>query len=132
MFLLNPQGLDNLYLKIILPQKWYILRILILNPYDVLCLVAQSCPTLCDPMDHSPPGSSVHGILQARILEWDAIPSSRGSSWPRDQTWVSCTAGGFCFWATREAQEYKLLKFLFLQNLFYMHSSSFFIKLIKL
>ena len=45
----------------------------------------QSCPTLCDPMDCSPPGSSVHGILQARILEWVAISSSRGSSQPRDQ-----------------------------------------------
>ena len=48
-------------------------------------LVSQSCPTLCDPMDCSPPGSSVHGILQARILEWVAIPFSRGSSQPRDQ-----------------------------------------------
>ena len=46
----------------------------------------QSCPTLCDPMDYSPPGSSVHGILQARILEWVAMPSSRGSSQPRDQS----------------------------------------------
>ena len=55
----------------------------------------QSCPTLCDPMDCSPPGSSVHGILQARILEWVAMPSSRGSSWPRDQTGVSCNVGGF-------------------------------------
>ena len=43
-----------------------------------------SCPTLCDPMDCSLPGSSVHGILQARILEWDTVPSSRGSSGPRD------------------------------------------------
>ena len=50
----------------------------------------QSCPTLCDPMDCSPPGSSVQGIFQARILEWMAISSSRGSSWPRDQTQVSC------------------------------------------
>ena len=50
----------------------------------VLCLVTQSCPTLYNPMDGSPPGSSVHGILQARILEWVAIPSSRGSSPPRD------------------------------------------------
>ena len=53
------------------------------------CSVIQLCPTLCDPMDCSPPGSSVHGILQARILEWVAIPFSRGSSWPRNQTWVS-------------------------------------------
>ena len=50
---------------------------------------AQSCLTLLDPMDCSPPGSSVHGILQARILEWVAIPFSRRSSQPRDQTQVS-------------------------------------------
>ena len=50
---------------------------------------------LCDPMDCSPPGSSVHGILQARVLEWDAMSSSRKSSPPRDRTWVSCIAGGF-------------------------------------
>ena len=55
--------------------------------------IAQSCPTLCDPVDCSPPGSSVHGILQARILEWVAISFSRGSSQPRDQTHVSRIAG---------------------------------------
>ena len=49
----------------------------------------QSCSTLCDPMDHSPPGSSVLGILQARVLEWVAISFSRGSSWTRDQTRIS-------------------------------------------
>ena len=66
--------------------------------------VAQSCPTLCDPMDCSPPGSSVHGILQARVLEWVAISFSRGSSRPRDQTWVSSIAGRcFTVSATREA-----------------------------
>jgi len=48
--------------------------------------VAQSCPTLCDPMDCSIPVSSVHGIFQARVLEWVAISFSRGSSWPRDWT----------------------------------------------
>ena len=53
----------------------------------------QSCQTLCDPMDSSPQGSSVHGILQARILEWVAMPSSRTSSPPRDRTHVSCS---FC------------------------------------
>ena len=58
-------------------------------------LVLQTCPTLCDPMDCNPPGSSVHGILQARILEWVAIPFSRGSSRPGDRTWVSCIAGRF-------------------------------------
>ena len=55
--------------------------------------VAQSCPTLCDPMDYSLPGSSVHGIFQARVLKWVAISFSRGSSGPRDQTWVSCIVG---------------------------------------
>ena len=55
-------------------------------------------------MDCSLPGSSVHGILQARILEWVAISFSRGSSWPRDRSRVSCVAGGFFTdWATREA-----------------------------
>ena len=58
-------------------------------------LISQSCPTLCDPMDCNPPGSSVHGILQARILEWVVIPFSRGSSQPRDWTQVSWIAGRF-------------------------------------
>ena len=58
-------------------------------------LISQSCPTLCDPMDCNPPGSSVHGISQAIILEWIAISFSRGSSQPRDQTQVSCIAGRF-------------------------------------
>ena len=52
--------------------------------------VTWSCPTLCDPKYCSPPGSSVHGILQARILEWVAISSSKGSSQPRDRNCVSC------------------------------------------
>ena len=66
--------------------------------------VARSCPTLCDPMDCSPPGSSVHGILQARIPKWAAISLSRGSSWPRDWTQVSYIAGRFfTIWATKEA-----------------------------
>ena len=60
-----------------------------------------------NPMDCSPPGSFIHGILQARILEWVAISSSRGSSWPRDQTYISCIAGSFLtHWATREAPSY--------------------------
>ena len=56
---------------------------------------AQLCLTLCDPVDCSPPGSSVHGILQARILEWVAVPFSRKSSQPRGRTQVSHIAGGF-------------------------------------
>ena len=69
-------------------------------------LVAQLCPTLCDPLNCSPPGSSVHEIFQARILKWVAFPFSKGSSQPRDWTQVSCTAGRFfTIWATREASE---------------------------
>ena len=65
--------------------------------------VAQSCPTLCDPMDCSPPGSSIHGILQARTLEWVAISFSRGSSQARDKTRVSRLVGRrFTIWATRD------------------------------
>ena len=56
-------------------------------------LVTQPRPTLCDPMDCGPPGSSVHGILQTRVLEWLAIPSSRESSWPRDQTLLGVSVG---------------------------------------
>ena len=70
----------------------------------VKVLVAQLCLSFWDPADCSPPGSTVHGILQARILEWVAIPFSRGSSQPRDRTWVFCIVGGlFLIWATREA-----------------------------
>ena len=62
--------------------------------------VAQLCQTLCDPMDSSLPGSTVHGIFQARILEWAAISFSRGSSQPRDRTPVSCIADRrFTVWA---------------------------------
>ena len=55
--------------------------------------VTQSCPTLCNPIDHSLPGSAVHGIFQARVLEWVAVSFSRGSSRPRDQTQVSSIVG---------------------------------------
>ena len=75
--------------------------------YMCVCLVAQLCLTLCNPLDCCPSGSFVHGILQTRILEWVAMPSSRGSSQPRDQTQVSCIADGFLtVWVTREAQLY--------------------------
>ena len=67
--------------------------------------VAQSCPTLCDPMDCSLQGFSVHGTFQARVLEWVAIAFSRGSSQPRDQTQVSHITGRrFTIWATREVR----------------------------
>ena len=71
-------------------------------------LAAQSCRTLSNFTDCSPPGSSAHGIFQARILEWAAISSSRRSSWPRDRTRVSHIAGRFfTIWATREACLYE-------------------------
>ena len=70
-----------------------------LNTYILICVCVYVCvcvhkslqsrPTLCDPMDHSQPGSSVHGIFQGRILEWVAMPSSKRSSRPRDQTFIS-------------------------------------------
>ena len=67
--------------------------------------VAQSCPTLCDPMDCSLPGSSIHQIFQARILKWVAISFSRRTFQPRDWTQVSHIVGRrFTIWATREAQ----------------------------
>ena len=66
-------------------------------------LIAQTCPTLCDPMDCSLPDSPVHGICQARTLEWVAIPFSRGSTLSRNQTGVSLPASRFfTFWATRD------------------------------
>ena len=74
-----------------------------------ICLYSftKSCPTLCDLMDCSPPGSSAQGILQARILEWVAISFSTGFFWPRDQTSVSCIAGRlFIVRATRKVPEY--------------------------
>ena len=69
------------------------------------CSLARSCATLCNPWtDRTPPGSSVHGILQARILEWAAMPSSGGSSWPRNRSCVSCTGRWVLHhWATWEA-----------------------------
>ena len=66
-----------------------------------------------------PPGSSVHEILQARILEWVAIPFSRGSYWPRDRTCISCIAGRFfTIWATREALFTTLVKWLMFKTSF--------------
>ena len=85
--------------------NWKILSEFILPNVQSSVLVAQSCLTYCNPMDSSPPGFSVHGILQARIFEWVAIPFSRRSSWPWNRTQVSCIANRFfTTWATREAQ----------------------------
>ena len=81
-------------------------------PLHSVCRCAQllNHARLCDPMDCSPPGSSAHGILQVRILEWVSIPLSRGSSRPRDRSWVSCIASRFfTVWTTREAPPYTVL-----------------------
>ena len=84
------------------------------NKASLLCvcvLVAQLCLTLCDPVDCIPLGSSDYEISQARMLEWVAIPFSRGSSWPRGRIHISCIAGRFfIIWATREASNI-LLKY---------------------
>ena len=76
-------------------RKNWVTDILWKNILTLCVSVVQLCPTLCDPVDCSPPGSSMHGILQARILEWVAMPSSRGSSPPKDQTSVSHIEGRF-------------------------------------
>ena len=80
----------------------------------------QSCTTLCDPMDWSLPNSSVHGIIQTRVLEWVTMVSSRGPSWPQDWTcvsWVSCIVGRFfTHWATWEAHICCLYLGTFLQS----------------
>ena len=82
----------------------YFSNFLIQAVHSCLCLVAESCLTLCDPMDCSPPSSSVVGIIQLRTLEWVAISFSRVSSQPRNQTGVFCIAGGFfSSWAIRVA-----------------------------
>ena len=79
----------------------------------VKVLVSQSCPTLCNPVDCSPPGSSAHRILQARILELVIISSSSESSWSTDWTWVSCIVGRFCtIWDPRKAVENLSKKYL--------------------
>ena len=89
------------------PFQYYLRKFWYLLDCGTSCLkvkVAPLCLTLCGPMDCSLPGSSVHGIFQARILEWVAIPSSRRSCQPRDWTQASHTGGGFLtVWATREA-----------------------------
>ena len=112
---LRPRGLSTHYFILTDGHRKH-------RPEKVKVLVTQLCPTLCDSMDRSLPGSSVHGILQPRILEWIAISFSRGSSPPREWPWVSCIAGWFfTVWATREAQEEQ--KMLLLQKKFHILSN---------
>ena len=81
---------DIFMFNFVVRKRYFIFLFKTENRLGFLCYCAQSCPTLRHPMDYSPPGSSVHGILQARTLEWVVISFSRGSSWPRDWTWASC------------------------------------------
>ena len=107
---LSPQGLDchsftGYFTLMPLPRKhlWEVVHIFFIKSFlvgifsrqfDMLkVLVTQSCLTLCDPMDCSPPGSSVYGIFQARILEWTATSFYRRCSLPKDQSWVSYIEG---------------------------------------
>ena len=81
-------------------------RWILLVPPAAAAKSLQSCPTLCDPIDGSLPGSPILGILQARTLEWVAISSSRGYFWPRDQTLISCIGKWILYhYATWEAWE---------------------------
>ena len=88
-------------------------------------LVSQSCSALCDPMDWSPLGSSVHGIPQARILKWVAIPFSRGFSQSRDLTQASHITGRFfTIWATREVQFYIIISCILKHVIVYIITTS--------
>ena len=89
--------IQTIYLQyVFMLMLWMVIRFMEYRPLTyVYVLVAQLCPTLCDPMDYNLPGFSIHGIIQARILGQVAIPFSRGSSQPSDQNQVSCMAGRF-------------------------------------
>ena len=94
--------LKQIFLSILSCVSWSFPVWLVGKPFLTLCYCwasycaqIQLCPDLCDPMDHSLPGSSVHGIHQIRILEWVSMPSSRGSAWHRDWTHGSWIAGRF-------------------------------------
>ena len=97
-YYINILFIHTIYVYSMLQYAIYYIHIFLYVRAWVCAKLLQLCLTLCDPMNCSPPDSSVHWILQARILEWVAIASSRGSSWPRD--WIcifcnSCIAGGF-------------------------------------
>ena len=109
----SDQSLSRRELYHLVEYGWFANTKASLSCNDVLCVFSQLCLTVCDHMDCGPPGSSVHGIIQARILEWVAISSSRGSSQPRNWTHISCgscIAGGiFTCWAIGEAHLSRIL-----------------------
>ena len=97
----QPNNNKFLFYHVICSKAWICAVFSFSVAYSMKVLVAQSCLTLCNPMNYSPPGFSVPRILQARILEWVAISFTRGSSQSRDSTWVSRFAGSFLtVWAT--------------------------------
>ena len=103
----------------------YLLKFLpYISSVCVCVCVAQSCPTLCNPMNYSPPDSRVYGVLWARILEWVAIPFSRGSSQPTDQIQISCMASRFfCVCVMRTLRICPLKNFMYkLQQCFCIFS----------
>ena len=105
-----PQAWGRHHVQLNMATHWHGLSLsyCFANSRKVKALVTQLCLILCDPMDCSPPGSSVHGILQARTVEWIAIPFSRESFQPRDRTQVSCIAGRFfTVWGSREMNSRK-------------------------
>ena len=94
-------------------KKHCLIKFIVENNINNFAQQLQSCPTLCNPMNFSLPGSSVHGTFSETILEWVALPSSRGSSQPREQTCISCIAGGFF---TPEPPGFKILFLQVLEN----------------
>ena len=97
----QPNNNKFLFYHIICSKAWICAVFSFSVAYSMKVLVAQSCLTLCNPMNYSPPDFSVPRFLQARILEWVAISFTRGSSQPRDPTWVSRIADSFfTVWAT--------------------------------
>ena len=85
-------------------------------------IVTQSCLTLCDPMDCSPPGGSSHGIFQTRMLEWVAIPYSRGSSWPRNWTWVCHIAGETLYYLSHQGSMFTKCCYFYFISFYPPHS----------
>ena len=97
---------------VMLLSMWQLKNIKQINRASVRSsLVTKLLRLFCHPVDCGPPGASVHGILQSRVMQWVAISFSSGSSWPRDRTQVSHIAGSFfTIWATREAQPWHLIR----------------------
>ena len=119
------------------PLNWKLMQCNGSSVFMCCTELLQSCPALCDPIDCSLPGSSVHGILQAKILEWVAVPFSRGSSAPRDEIGVSYISCVGCwlfflpFAPPGKLTEFITAAFLNLKAFLSSSTRSFFLKLIK-